>query len=315
MDIEVIYHAVGSVLTLFLIGGIGYVLARRGWFTPDSKALLPKLVTLVALPAFMLHNITASFDREALYHLIYGSLIPFASITLCFGVSVFLAGLFNVAQQRRGIFQVGFTASNTIFIGVPVNLALFGERALPYVLLYYFANTTFFWTVGNYLLAADGGHREKIFSLGSLRQIVSPPMLGFLLGLALLMLNVKLPFFVADAARYLGNLTTPLIILFLGVMVQGIRLRSIRPDKELLLLLMGRFIISPLSILLLSLFFPIPELMRNVFIIQASLPTVASLSLLAGYYGSDPDFATLAVGATTLLSIITIPLIMIIIMH
>lgn len=315
MSFDIIYHAVGSVLTLFLIGAVGYILARRGWFTPDSKALLPRLVTLIALPAFMLHNITSSFDREALFHLVYGSLIPFASITLCFGASVFISRLIGVPHPRKGIFQVGFTASNTIFIGVPVNLALFGESALPFVLLYYFANTTFFWTVGNYVLAADGGHKEKILSLASLKQIASPPMLGFLTGLALLIMNIKLPFFVADAARYLGSLTTPLIILFLGVMVQSIRLKNIRPEKELVFMLLGRFIISPLTILMLATIFPIPELMRNVFIIQASLPTVASLSLLAGYYGSDPDFATLAVGGSTLLSIVTIPLMMILIAH
>lgn len=311
MDFHIIYHAVGSVLTLFIIGAVGYLLASKGWFTPESKALLPRLVTLVALPAFMIHNITSSFDRDALFHLVYGSLVPFASISLCFCLSVLLSRLIKVPHPRKGIFQVGFTASNTIFIGVPVNLALFGENALPYVLLYYFANTTFFWTVGNYVLAADGGHKEKIFSPGSVKQIASPPMLGFLFGLTLLILNVKLPFFIADSMRYLGGLTTPLIILFLGVMVQGIRLRSVHPDRELLVLLLGRFVISPLTIILLCLLFPLPDLMRKVFVIQASLPTVTSLSLFASYYKSDPDFATIAVGASTLLSIITIPLFMV----
>lgn len=315
MNFDIIYHAVGSVFTLFLIGAVGYALACKGWFTPESRALLPRLVTMVALPAFMLHNITSSFDRDELFHLVYGALIPFASIALCFGMSILISRLIKTPPPRKGIFQVGFTASNTIFIGLPVNLALFGEGTLPYVLLYYFANTSFFWTVGNYALAADGGRKAKVLSLSSLKQIVSPPMLGFMLGLTLLALNLKLPFFLADAARYLGNLTTPLIILFLGVMLQGIRFNSMRLDKELLFLLLGRFVVSPLTVLALTLLFPLPEMMRNVFIIQASLPAVASLSLLAGYYKSDPEFATLAVGASTLLSIITIPLYMTLLSH
>lgn len=311
MDFGIIYHAVGSVLTLFLIGAVGYLLARKGWFTPEAKALLPRLVMQVSLPAFLFHNISSSFDRDALLHLVYGSLVPFTSISICFGISVFLSRLLRVRQGRQGIFQVGITASNTMFIGVPVNLALFGDQALPYVLLYYFANTTYFWTIGNYVLAADGGKKEKLISKATLKQVFTPPMIAFLLGICFLILGLKLPAFVQNAVGYLGNLTTPLIIIFLGIMVQAVPFKNIHPDRDLLVILLGRFILSPLIVLLLTFLFPLPELMRKVFIIQAALPTVASLSLLADYYKSDPDFATVVVSATTLFSLAFIPLYMV----
>ncbi|MDR0339428.1 MAG: AEC family transporter, partial [Desulfovibrio sp.] len=112
MDIDVVWHAVQSVLTLWVIGGTGYLLARAGWFSPDVKVLLPKLATLVALPPYMLYNITSSFTRDELLHLVYGTVVPVISILLCFGLSLALGKLIKVRPKRRGLFYTGFTASN-----------------------------------------------------------------------------------------------------------------------------------------------------------------------------------------------------------
>ncbi|MDL2317091.1 AEC family transporter, partial [Desulfovibrio sp. OttesenSCG-928-A18] len=310
MDFSIVWHAVQSVLTLCCIGCVGYVLARKGWFTPEAKALLPRLVIQVALPVYMLYNITHSLSRDELLHLAYGVFVPVLSIGVMFCLSFALGRLLKVPHKRRGIFYSGCSVSNTIFIGLPVNLALFGEAALPYVLLYYFGNTVFFWTVGNYVMAADGEEKVRIFSLATLRRVFSPPMLGFITAVLLLLLGIPLPDFLLNTARILGNLTTPLIIMFIGIMLQGIRIRAIRPSRELLVILLCRFVVSPLMIVLITLFVPLPDLMRQVFVIQSALPTVAAVSLLSSYYRTDPEFGVLVVSATTLLSILTIPVTM-----
>jgi len=66
-----------------------------------------------------------------------------------------LAIVFNVRKDRRGTFASMFSLSNTIFIGLPVNLMLFGDSSLSYALLYYIANTILFWTIGVYGIARD----------------------------------------------------------------------------------------------------------------------------------------------------------------
>ncbi|MDR2161901.1 MAG: AEC family transporter [Desulfovibrio sp.] len=313
MTLAVVLNAVQCVLTLVIIGGTGYILARLGWFSADARALLPKLVTQVGLPPCMFYTVIHSFSRDALFHFAYGLLVPAVSILLTFGLSLPLAALLRVPARRRGIFRVSCAFSNTIFIGLPVNLALFGQEALPYVLLYYFANTTFFWTLGNAFIARDadkGG--TAVFSRASLRAILSPPMLGFLLGILVLLLEVPMPSFLDNAARYLGDITVPLIIMSLGISLQGSRLRLIFPGKELAGILAGRFLISPLTIILLALVLPLPDLMRQVFIIQSSLPVGASVAILAAYHKTEPEFGSLAVSSSTLLSLITIPVFMVI---
>ena len=77
-----------------------------------------------------------------------------------------------------------------------------------------------------------------------------------------------------DTAQYMGNLTTPLALIFIGVTLYSMGLKKIRFDLGLIGICLGRFIIAPLSMYLLSFIFPMPELMFKVFVIMASLPAM-----------------------------------------
>ena len=276
--------------------------------------LLPRLVTYVALPPFLMSTLLQSFERDNLLHMLYGALLPFTSQILTFSLAWVVGKAVRVRRGRLGLFCVCVSNSNTIFVGIPVNLALFGEESLPYVLLYYFASTIFFWTVGNYAISSDGSRdgegRERTRLRDNIRHIFSPPMLGFLTGLSLVMLKVELPRFLLDAAKYLGNLTTPLALLFIGITLQNMDLRHLKINRDLALALLGRLVLSPLVVMLLTPLFPIPELMGKVFIMQASLPVLMQAAILSAYYRTDPQFGALMVSLSTLLSAITIPVCM-----
>ena len=186
----VFLHALQGILSLQIIVSIAYVLARKGWFSPETQILLPRLVTTVALPSYLFYTITHSFGRDDLVHLIYGSIFPLFSILLTFAVALLVAKITRVERRHFGLFCASFTTSNTVFIGLPVNLALFGDAAAPYVLLYFFANTPFFWSIGSYIMSHDNeALRGSATLLDNVRHIFSPPMLGFLAGLAMTLLG------------------------------------------------------------------------------------------------------------------------------
>ncbi len=307
----ILLHAIEGVLSLLLMGLVGYILARKGWFNKETSALLPKLVTYVSLPLFLLCNLITTFHRDDLIHMMYGVIVPMLSMMMCFVVSLVLGKLCKVNKRHIGIFHSTFVTSNSIFVGIPVNIALFGEESLPYTLLYFFANTLFFWTVGNYYISSDGEkHKAMLFSMETVKKVFSAPILGFLFAIFLIMLELSLPDFLLKTARYMGNMTTPLAIIFIGVILHGVDLKKIRLDKDILLVMLGRFVISPLSIVVITYFIPIPELMRKVFIIQASLPAMAQTVILASFYKADSEYATILVSLSTLASILTIPLFM-----
>ncbi len=226
----------------------------------------------------------------------------------------------RVDRRHFGLFCACVSNPNTIFIGIPVNMALFGEAAVPYVLLYYFASAAFFWTVGNYAISRDeraGGsaaRREEAGAVpaesrlaGRLKNIVSAPMLGFLAGFLLALLEVEPPRVILDAARLVGGLTTPLALIFIGVTLQGMELRRLHLTRDMLLALAGRMVASPLLMWALLPFFGLPELAGRVFVMQASLPVLMQVAILSGYYGTDPEFGSLMVSLSTLACAVTIP--------
>jgi len=309
--LSAILQGLECLISLYFIGLVGFILDRRGWCAPETKLFLPKLVTLVALPPYLFVNVLNTFTREEFTRLIHGVLAPLASILLSFTLSLLLVRLFGISRPRRGLVSTGCAASNTIFMGLPINVALFGHAALPYVLLYFFANSFFFWTLGQYALSREGDRpREAADRPGRLGQIFSPPLLGFGLGILVLLSGRTPPKIILDSAALLGSLTTPLALLFIGLSLGRLDSHTLKPDRGLALALLGRFIISPLTMILQACFFEMTPLMFKVFLIQSSLPPPTSLALLAGYYRTDPAFASRVVAVGTLMSILIIPLVL-----
>ena len=309
----IFFSAIESILSIFLLVGLGYYLTEKGWFSQETAKLLPRLVNYVALPPYMLWNIMSTFDQEKLLHLSKGLAIPFLSMLIAYGIGCIVAKVIGVEPGHQGTFHSMFFVSSAVFVGLPVNLALFGEASVPYVLIYFIANASSFWTLGVYSISRDGtGEGYKVFSMQTVKNIFSPPLLGFFLAIVLILLGLRLPRFIMDTCRYLGNLTTPLSMLFIGLVMNGVKLREIRLNKDLIAILFGRFIVSPLIVLFLSQYFPIPELMKKVFVIQAAMPVMTNTTIIAKVYNADAGYSAVATTVTTLAAMVAIPIYMMI---
>lgn len=307
-------HALGGLFSIILMVSIGYFLTAKRRFTPENSALLPFLVNYVSLPTFMIWNLLSTFDRAKLLPLLSGVVVPALSMLISFGVAYLLSNMIGLAPNHRGTFRSAFFSSSAIFVGVPVNMALFGESSIPYVLIFFLANAFLFWTIGNYSISLDGKTAPaKLISLASLRQVFSPPFIGFSIAVSLVLLEIRLPDFLLVSFKYLGSMTTPLSMLFIGIVMYGVKLSQIRLNRDLLVLLAGRFIITPLIVIVVAAFFPIPELMKKVFVIQSALPAMTQTTLMAKLYGADAEYAAVLVSTTTIVALFAIPVYMVLI--
>lgn len=305
----VLLNAAQSILSILLMISIGYVLALKGWFKDEDAKLFSRIVINLSLPALMLSNMLDNFTKENLTHAGKGILIPLISMLVCYLISVLLVKLLKIKPERKGTFQCMFFLSNTIFIGLPVNLALFGEQSIPYVLFYYFSNTTIFWTLGVNIISKDGGAKKtNIFTKEIFRRIFTPPLLGFIFSLILILLNIHLPKFLIDSCKYIGNLTTPLSMLFIGIVISSISFKNFKFDKAMFWIIIGRFLVSPLVTYGFALIFSAPLIMKNVFIIQAALPVMANTAIVTKEYGADYEYAAVIIAVTTILSLLFIPI-------
>ena len=297
--------AVSIVLTIFLMIGAGMLLVRLGWLTDEHQEVVSRLVVSVGLPAMIVHNIFTQFTREDLMSSAVGILIPVMSIVAAVLVGLLAARAFRIPKARRGVFVCMVAFSNSVFIGVPVSLALFGEKAMPYALMYYIANTSIFWSWGYALMRGDSGQKAKL----DIRKILPLPLTTFIVAIALVLVGVSLPTFILDAAKYIGGLVTPLSMIFTGMVLKRmLESGKVRWQKGYALVLVGRFLIAPALLILSTRLFPVaPTLMRNVLLIQAAMPVMSQTPIVAKASGGDEEYAAGGVALTALCSLIAIP--------
>lgn len=307
--------ALQSVFSVILMIGLGFGLAKTRWFEEGASRLISRLVVQVALPAYMISNLMGGYDRAKLFSMLPGLPVPFAVMLFSYVVAVGLEALLRVKKDRRGTFRVLFALSNAVFIGLPVNILLFGDESLPFALLYYIANTTIFWTIGVYGIAMDGAIRNStpkpsLLSLAGLKRIFSPPLIGFLTAVILILLGVHLPKSIMDSCKYIGNMTTPLSMLFIGIVIARVEWKKLKFEKDYIAILVGRFLATPILMLFLLRALDLPLLMKQVFLMEAAMPSMTQTPILAEAYKSDTEYAAIGTSLTTVVSIVTIPIYM-----
>ncbi len=307
----VFINALQSVFSILIMITIGYILTSRGWFNESLSRLFSRIVINIALPALMIYNLLTSFTREDLFAFMGGIKIPFIAIIISYLISIPISHLFNINSERKGLFRTMFAFTNTIFVGLPVNIALFGEISIPFVTLFYIANTSLFWTLGIYEIRRDDGIGGNVFSLETLKRIFSPILMSFVFAVLLILLEINLPRFILDTCKYMSNLTTPLSMLTIGIIIYYIDPRELEINLDVFLVLLGRFLISPIITYAVFKLFGGTPLMLKVFVIESAMPVMTTIAIVGHAYNADHKYASVLVTISTIVSLIMIPIYMI----
>ena len=304
---EIVLHAFNGILTILIMVAVGFYLDRKGWFSEESVALISRLVNYICLPTYMLTNILSQFKHDQLISLSHGLIVPLISMLAGYCISIFLGRMLGVPRAHQGIFYTCVAFSNTIFIGLPLGIALFGDAGAPYIMIYYMVNTTLFWTIAFHDLATCSGTETPLFSCKTLRSIISPPLMGFMLGVAMVLLEWSLPEPIFRSFHYLGSMTTPLAMLFIGIAMSKTNWKEIALGKELVAAMLGRYLICPWIVFLIIPFFHLEPMMEKVFVIMAAMPAMTNTAIVAKSYGGDYKYAAMLTAVSTVLAIVVIP--------
>ena len=303
--------SITSIIPIIAIIVLGYILQVRGWFGDDFGPNLSRLIMNVALPASIFVSVMKYLTLDKLISLSGGLLYTFVAFILGYIVAYITVILFKVRSGRRGTMINTFVNANTIFIGLPLNVALFGDQALPYFLIYYITNTISTWTLGVYLMTSDSkSGQSKKTSKFDWKKLLPAPLVGFLVALLFLLLRISIPDFVTNTLTYVGNIVTPLSLIYIGIVLAKAGLNTIAFDKDTIVTLVGRFILAPLIMLLVLKFFaPNMAIVEfKTFMIQSATPALAVLPILANQGKGDVEFSTNVVTLSTVLVIVVIPI-------
>jgi hypothetical protein len=298
--------AIQSIVSIFAMIFIGVLLAKKKIFNDESSSLFSKLVINLSLPLLIMKNIVEKFTKQSLIESGSGLLVSFIAIFLSYIIGMIIFKIINKEGKGNSIYTMMFTFSNTIFIGLPVCISVLGEDSIPYALLYDFANSMIFWTLGIYkineeLSTTNQGSNGK-------NKVLSPPLLSFIFSLTLVALNIKLPKFILDICGYIGNITTPLSMFIIGTMLANIDIKSYKFNLTILFILLGKFFIVPGIIIAALSLFSTPALLKSTYVLQASMPIMTQTAIVAKNYNIAEKETSYMVGLSTLLSLLILPL-------
>ena len=304
--------SISSIIPIVVIIILGYVLQVRGWFAGDFGDNLSKLIMNVALPASIFVSVLKYLTLDKLVSLSGGLLYTFGAFILTYIVAYIVVKVFKVPAGRRGTVINTFVNANTIFIGLPLNVALFGDNALPYFLIYYITNTISTWTLGVYIMTSDSeSGKSEVAAKFDWKRLLPAPLVGFLVALVFLVLRIPVPSFATSTLTYIGDIVTPLSLIYIGIVLAKAGLNSIRFDKDTIVTLIGRFVFAP-AIMFALLYLVgkgLPSDEVKTFIVQSAAPALAVLPILASQGDGDVEFETNVVTISTVLFVVVIPVV------
>ena len=303
---------VNGIVSLFLMMAVGFALYKAGWIEEKGEALLVKLALKVAVPCALFCNAVTHLAKGLAVDDPLCFLMPVGTIALTLALGLVLVRVLQVPKRQRGVAASIFAVSNTIIIGLPVCTSIFGETGIPYVILYYAANTIIFWTVGASLVAADGGEKFRL-NWKSVRRVFSPALLGFLLGLAVVLSGITVPTAIYKAINTMGQSNTAICMILVGTCIGKLGFREMfRFGRAGILAMLGRTLIGPAIVLAACLLLGFQGIPARVYLVMAAMPAMSQSVPVAKNYGADDLLSARLLSASALMMLVTVPLLVLV---
>ncbi len=290
---------INNLLPIFLIFALGYGCRRIGFLTKDNADLFLKLFFYLVLPAVVI----LSISRVPLtFHLLTLPLITIILIAISYGVANFSRRFFNLPRETVGVFLIGSTILNGAFV-YPFVLAIFKESGLAVAYLFDFGNALVAFSFAYYLACRYGKSGSSLSGRALYRKfLLSPPLLALILAVTINLSGVQLPQAAYQFLRTMGSLTTPLIMLSLGIYFSP---RIINPGPLFTVVAIRIFGGLVMGVLL-SYLFGFTGESRIITIIMALSPSAMNTLIYATLEGLDKEFAASIISYTTLISMVLI---------
>ena len=296
------YISFQQILIMVIIMAVGLGCARIGLIDDATNKKLSNLLLMLVNPLLILLSYQRPFEAE----LLHGLLLTIFLGLVSFGIAIIVCHTLyrNRGGKDYGLERFAAIYPNSGFLGIPLIYGIFGSEGVFYLTGYLTVFFTFFWTHG---MITMSGQRD--FSTIK-KALISPPLLAIFLGFAMFVLRIELPQIIYTPLALLGGLNTPLAMLVAGASIYGASIMGILRDKRIYGLCAMRLLVLPALTILVLAPFDIPPMIRSVVVVISACPIAINLILFAHKYGRDHLYASQAFAAATILSLGTIPLLL-----
>lgn len=303
-----------QMIVLFLLMAVGYLCCRVGIMTEESSKKISAIVVNVANPCLVLES-GLSENKVPVGELLTTLVIVIVMYTFLLLMASALPKLLGIPTQSKGTYGAMTVFTNLGFMGFPVLTAMYGSSALLYAAFFMIPFNVLIYTYGIGALSVpdispDGVEQKSLrtgTALQTIKKIMNVGVVACILAIFLYFFQIPVPQFLRATITNLGNLTAPLSMMVIGASLATISIKDLFLDGKLLLFSLIKLLVIPGLFMLLVCRFVEPGILRGVCLVMVATPVASMTAMLAQQSDGDYETASKGVALTTILSVITMP--------
>lgn len=290
-----------QIVILFLLIGVGFLAAYFKLLQQEGIRQITDLLLLIIIPCVIINAFQLSFDHSLLRNILISALL--AALTHTTGILIAKLLFRKGSLERNTMLTYSTVFYNAGFFSIPLLRAMLGNVGVLYGSIFVAVFNLFSWTYGIRLMTGQNhASKWKIF--------LNPGVVAVLTALLLALLKIKLPGILQTTLSNLSALHTPLAMIIIGSQIFTYKNNFTLKDGALWKTVLARNILVPVVMLIIIYYLAGDKTLFFASVITAAAPTATNTVLFATKFKQDVNTAIQTVMLTTLMTIITIPLIM-----
>lgn len=292
-----------SVLVMFMLMAIGFFMAKKKIFTPDGIKQMSELVLRIVVPCVTINAYQREFDFALAKSLLMGVIFAIIFHIIQIVVSPLIFRPREDKKDRASIFATVY--SNCGFMAFPLVEALYGTEGVFFSVSYMTVFIILQWTHGVYVFTKD------IKQLSLKKAFLTPGVLGSAIGLVIFVFGIKLPSPISRTLGFISSLNTPLPMIILGTYLVNIDIKKVIKDSSIWIVSLMRLLVYPIMGIFIIKLMGIDGTLGMSLVLSAACPVATATTLFAIRYNVQTEYASESGSFSTILSIISIPLVMV----
>ena len=301
MDIMVVFQ---TMLKLFLLLVLGFVLFKCHIFDEYTNKKISALIVNVASPMLIISSIAGvEGNNKSIVFLMIGAVILSYIGFIILGKII--NRIFPFPKKDWPVYECMVVFANTGFMGYPVLLDVFGQEAVFYASLIHMAFNFFVYTYAIMCLTKGDDSEFKL----NFKQLLTPGIILIFVGIFIYLFDIKLPSVLMDTINSVGSLTAPLSMMMIGSSLAVYPIKDSFTDWRSYVFAFVRLMIVPFVTMIMCRLLHIDAYYANITIITNAMPVGSMVLMLATQYNANVKIVTRNIVVSTLLSVITIPIV------
>lgn len=297
-----------QMIVLFIVLLIGVLANKKGIINDQIEKSLSWIVINIANPALIISSSLSKNKNISGKDLAGVMIIAIAMYVGLIILAYIITKLLRVNKKEMGAYMVMFVFSNIAFMGYPVISGIFGKGALLYALLFSLPFNILIYTYG---VLAIGGN-SKLSNL-QLSKILNIGVLACLVSILLFAIKIPVPNFIKTLIDMLGNLSAPLSMMVIGSSLVKMDLKSVMKNYKMMIFIAVKQLLFPILAAFAIRGIIDSELIFGIVVIMLAMPVASMTAMLANQYNGDYKLVSEGVAFSTIVSVISIPLISVIV--